>query len=116
MGSRFVAKQARPKQTHTSDTLDAVLAERAWHDAADHRAGVGSASGAHGHDFGRVAIYHPAGQGDLAAEEQARVAESGLQGPSTPFPFRERIEGSFGRPIPAQAHTDHKAADACGAL
>jgi hypothetical protein len=46
----------------------------------------------------------------------AQVAGSAIQGPPASFPFREEIESSFGRPIPALAHFDREAAEACDLL
>ena len=121
MRTRLMAKTVRPKtrqqSSHTSDRLDGHLTEPSWLEAAGrHDADLGHpVSGPQGHNFERVAIY-PERQRDLATGEQARVAESALQGPTQPFPFRNLIEASFQRPMTARAHTDAGATDACETL
>src|SRR5207247_1185999 len=111
MTRRIKTRQARPTPSFqapaAAEKSDSVAAAPASAPAAD-----SLAPDAKGHDFGRVAIYP-----DVAPEQQtARVAESGFQGPARDFPFRDRIEASFGRPIPAQAHADQRAAEACDTL
>ena len=62
-------------------------------------------------DFSAGAMSAPVAPGGEL--EQARA---GFAGAATDFPYRELIEHSFGRPLPATAHVGPQAAQACTSL
>lgn len=74
-------------------------------------AGVGREPSPDPFDFSPSALGAPMG-----SSQELATARAGFGGASSPFPFREQIERSFGRALPATAFLDETAAQACGAL
>lgn len=78
------------------------------------RTDVGHASNPHdaaGHDFAQISVLRP--PPTSAVNSVRDIAAAGLRGREEPYPYKNAIEGSFGRLLLARAFADDAATAAC---